>query len=76
MNATIQLYDFAAQTQKIGRMQEASLRRPDLGLAPEPLVGSDAWWEATDLGQLAIHDLEGTVPGNGGAAWPTGQSSN
>ncbi len=38
-----QLYDLRAQADLIAKMQETSLTRQDIGLAPDPLVGSPEW---------------------------------
>ncbi len=57
----VQLYDFGAQPDLIAKMQETSLTRGNMGLAPDPLVGSPGWWTAIERGQLKRVELTGVI---------------
>jgi hypothetical protein len=57
----LQLYDFGAQADLIKQMQETSLLRDDMGLAPDPLVGSGEWRAAIERGDLRRCDLSGVI---------------
>lgn len=59
--AMIRLYDLRDQDDLITAMQETSLGDTDLGLAPEPLVGSELWWEQVDTPVLPRTRLEGQI---------------
>ena len=60
-NPNVQLYYFASQRDLIDQMQETSLAREDLGLAPEPLVASAAWWDALERGELRGGCVDGAI---------------
>jgi hypothetical protein len=69
----VRLYDFRCQRELIAQMQEASLTRDDVGLAPEPLVASPSWWHAIERGDLQRVCLDGTITGvwwGSMADWP------
>ena len=56
------VYDLRDQERLIAQMQETSLSpRQDAGLAPDPLVGSDAWWSAIEGGEMARQVSEGVI---------------
>jgi len=58
----VRLYDFRDQPDKIARMQDVSLDDTDgMGLAPEPLVGSAAWWDQLRSAVLPVVRLDGTI---------------
>jgi hypothetical protein len=57
----VRLYDFRCQQERIAQMQEASLSHDDMGLAPDPLVASPAWWQAIERGELRRKRLDGAI---------------
>ena len=69
----IRLYDLRDQHQLIAQMQEASLTRADLGLAADPLIGSEEWWSIVGAGGLGHRVVEGSITDSywaGMADWP------
>jgi hypothetical protein len=69
----IRIYDLRDQHELIAQMQETSLTRDDLGLAANPLVGSDEWWSIVEAGGLGHRIIEGEVTRSywgGMADWP------
>lgn len=57
----VRLYDIRCQPELTAQMQEVSLTRDDVGLAPDPLVASSAWWQAIESGELQRGCLDGTI---------------
>ena len=58
----VTVYDLRSDTMHVTHMQEASLRRPDLGLSPSPaLIGSKEWWAIVADGRLSKTELEGKI---------------
>jgi hypothetical protein len=55
-------YDLRLDEDSVRAMQRVS-RDPEYahGLAPEPLIGSEAWWRAAELGALETADVRGTI---------------
>jgi len=58
----VRVYDLRSDHDLIKHMQQASLTRPDAGLALEPaLVGSDDWWALIQKGALSQSIVEGVI---------------
>jgi hypothetical protein len=58
----VRVYDLRTDTLHVRHMQEASLRRPDIGLSTSPaLIGSDQWWEMAEDGRLVTHEMSGKI---------------
>jgi hypothetical protein len=55
------VYDFANDDEGIALMQETSLSDGDMGLANDPLVGSDIWWQMIRAQQLESVTVQGTI---------------
>lgn len=56
------VYDLRADKMHVRHMQEATRKRPDVGLAPIPaLVGSWRWWRAITSGRYPSTVLDGTI---------------
>jgi len=56
------IYDLRADKAHVRAMQEATKKRPDAGLAPDPaLVGSWRWWRAIDSGRFPSTTVEGRI---------------
>jgi len=56
----IRLYDFRDQHAKIAAMQLVS-QTGDGGLEPDPLVGSDDWWQRIADGSMPVVRLDGSI---------------
>ena len=65
----VRLYDLRDQPDHIAAMQRTSLDDSDMGLAPDPLVGSDEWWGQVGTGERPLHRVDGVAPGPGGAGY-------
>lgn len=75
----IRLYDLRDQDELIARMQRARLGHSAFGVAADPLVGSDGWWERIRSGELAVQRLDGTITRSywsGMADWPVFEMSD
>jgi hypothetical protein len=57
----VRLYDLRDQRARIAAIQRTSLDDSDTGLAPDPLVGSDEWWEQIRTGDRPLHRIDGTI---------------
>src|SRR5260370_38068846 len=58
----VTVYDLHNETKSVAQMQEASLRRADLGLSPSPaLVGAKEWWAIVEDGRIFKAELEGKI---------------
>jgi hypothetical protein len=57
----VRLYDLRDQADLIAAMQRTSLEDSDMGLAPDPLVGSDGWWAQVGTPDRPLHRIVGTV---------------
>ena len=57
----VRLYDLRDQRDLIAAMQRTSLEASDMGLAPDPLVGSDRWWEQVGTDERPLHQVDGTI---------------
>jgi hypothetical protein len=56
------VYDLRSDTDRIDRVQHATLTTSEFGLKPEPaLFGSEACWHAIDDGTLPVVRLEGRI---------------
>jgi hypothetical protein len=56
------VYDFATDPERVSSLQRASLSADQtIGLAPEPLIGSEEWWSAIAARRLPVFTFEGTV---------------
>lgn len=56
------LYDLAVENELIAHVQKASLDSSStLGLSPEPLVGSEEWWDEIASDRRPIRWIEGVI---------------
>lgn len=57
----IRVYELSLDIDRVRQMQEASLTRRDVGLAPAPLIGSPEWWHAVETGARPTQVLAGEI---------------
>jgi hypothetical protein len=57
----ILIYAFRLEDELIRQMQEVSLDPSSHGLAPDPLIGSNEWWEEIESGQRPTRWIDGTI---------------
>ena len=55
------VYELERDEERVRRMQEASLERPDVGLSPSPLVGGSEWWDQIQRGERPMRRIEGMI---------------
>ncbi len=56
------LYDFAIEDELIAQMQKVSLdSSSSFGLSPDPLVGSEEWWDEIESDRRPVHWVEGVI---------------
>lgn len=56
------LYDFAVEDELIVQMQEVSLdSSSSFGLSPDPVVGSEEWWDEVASDRRPIHWVDGVI---------------
>ena len=56
------IYRFRDDAEHIRVLQNASLHKPDFGLAiTDGLIGSPEWWSHVESGHLQTHTLRGTI---------------
>ena len=57
----VRLYDLRDQLDHIAAMQRTSREDGEMGLAREPLVGSDEWWGQVGTSERPLHRAEGII---------------
>jgi hypothetical protein len=58
----VRLYNLRDQSDHIAAMQRTSLSDDvNMGLAPDPLIGSDEWWDQIGTNARPLHRVNGTI---------------
>ena len=57
----VRLYDLRDQADLMAAMRQTSLEDSDIGLAPDPLVGSGEWWAQVGTDDRPLYRIDGTV---------------